>query len=60
MQNPNADPMEIMMGMIGFRRLRLKTKQERILYSSLLGYTLADSCKTSSPILLSDLAHFAI
>jgi len=48
------DPMEIMMEMIGFRRLRLKTKQERILHSSVPGYS--DSRKTSSLISPTDLA----
>jgi len=32
------DPMEIMTEMTGFRRFRLKMKQERTLYSSLLEY----------------------
>jgi len=35
--DPNMDGMEIMMKMMGFRRLRLKTK-EKTFYSSLLGY----------------------
>jgi len=48
-----VDPMEIMMEMTDFRRLKLKTKQERILYSSLLRYV---SRKTSSLISLTDLA----
>jgi len=52
------DSMEIMMEMIGFRRFRLKTKQERTPYFSLLGYS--DSRKTSCLISLTDLAHFAI
>jgi len=45
------DPMEIMIEIMGFRRLRVKTKQARILYSSPLGYS--DSRKTSSRKLIS-------
>jgi hypothetical protein len=43
-----------MMEMMSFRRLGLKTKQERKPYSSLLGYS--DFRKTSSLILLTNLA----
>jgi len=39
------DPMEIMMEIIDFPRFRLKTKQERTLYFSLLEYS--DSRKTT-------------
>jgi len=46
------DPMEIMMKITGFPRLGLKIKQEKTLYSSLLGY----SRETSSPISPTDLA----
>jgi len=46
------DPTEIMMEMTGFRRLRLKTKQERILYFFLLGYNV--SRETSSLTSLTD------
>jgi len=48
--------MEIMMEMIGFRRLRLKTKQERTLYFSLVEYN--DSRKTS--FLISLTSQFAV
>jgi len=50
--------MEIMIKIMGFRHLRLKTKQETTLYSSVLGYN--DSYKTSFLLSLTDLAHFAI
>jgi len=33
--------MEIMIEMMGFRRLRLETEQERTLYSSPLGYNVS-------------------
>jgi len=46
------DSMEIMMEMTGFRRLRLKTKQERTLRPSLLRYNV--SRKTRSLISLTD------
>jgi hypothetical protein len=52
------DEMEIMIEMMGSQRLRLKTKEERIFYSSLLGYS--DSRKTSSLFSLIDLVHFVI
>jgi len=45
--------MEIMMKMTDFRHLRLKTKQERTLYSSLLGHNV--SCNINSLISLTDL-----
>jgi len=35
------DPMEIMMEMTAFRRRRLKIKQERTFYSSLLGHNIS-------------------
>jgi hypothetical protein len=48
-------PMNSKLGWTGFRRLRLKTKQERTLYySSLLGHSV--SRKTSPLISLIDLA----
>jgi len=46
--------MEIMMEMTDCRRLRLKTKQERTLYSSLLGYNVFH--KISFLLSLTDLA----
>jgi len=54
MYNPNMDGMEIMMEIMGFRRFRLKTKQEGKFYSSLLGYN--NSRKIGSLISLTDLA----
>jgi len=41
-EDPDVDPMEIMMEMTDFRRLGLKTRQERTLYSSLSGYTVKE------------------
>jgi len=50
------DPTKIMMEMISFRYFELKTKQERILYSSSLG----DSRKTSSLISLNRNSQLAV